>query len=112
MKILLDFNLSSHSKEVDKVTTSADSAIKIPLLLKSTLALAFQFKTIKLYGIGPRFSSSPTAPRASAFTSAAPPVVTVAPPVYRSSFPNNQRAKRVPGQPNDVVDLDLILQQV
>ena len=105
MKILLDFNLSSHSKEVDKVTTSSDTAI-------IEINISFSVATIKLYGIGPRFSSSPTAPRASAFTSAAPPVVTVAPPVYRSSFPNNQRAKRVPGQPNDVVDLDLILQQV
>jgi hypothetical protein len=44
---------------------------------------------------GTRFSSAPTAPRSSSssFTSLAPPlppVVTVAPPVYRSSFPNNQ----------------------
>ena len=65
---------------------------------------------------GTRFSSSPTAPRSSAptYTSIAPPlppVVTVSPTSYRSTFPTNQRAKRVPGQPNDV-DLDLLLQQV
>ena len=43
---------------------------------------------------------------------APPPVVTVTPPpIYRSSFPTNQRAKRVPGQANDV-DLEQHLQQV
>ena len=65
---------------------------------------------------GTRFSSSPTAPRSSSsstYTSIAPPpVVTVTPPpIYRSSFPTNQRAKRVPGQANDV-DLEQLLQQV
>ncbi len=51
----------------------------------------------------------------STFTSSSPllpPVVTVSPTTYRQAFsPNNQRAKRVPGQANDV-DLDELLLQV